>query len=210
MSNSGYKKVTAAIVSAWFVFALTAGALNVFNNGVGRLGVGVGLAALIPMMAFGVWYATSAGFREFTMSLSPRVLTALHTWRIGGLRFVLLYLAGGLPGIFALPAGLGDMAVGATALLVAARYAKPEHRRDFIVWQSLGIFDLVLAVTLGTTAGILSPGADMTRMTVLPLSLIPTFAVPLLIMLHFICIAQARRWAEPRGQAIGKAIQSAA
>jgi hypothetical protein len=33
-------------------------------------------------------------------------------------------------------------------------------------------------------------------MTVLPLSLIPTFAVPLLLMLHIICIAQARQWKE--------------
>ena len=31
-------------------------------------------------------------------------------------------------------------------------------------------------------------------MTVLPLSLIPTFAVPLFIILHIICVAQARLW----------------
>jgi len=31
-------------------------------------------------------------------------------------------------------------------------------------------------------------------MTVLPLSLIPTFAVPLMLILHLICIAQAWRW----------------
>ena len=35
-------------------------------------------------------------------------------------------------------------------------------------------------------------------MTVLPLSLIPTFAVPLLLILHVICIAQARQWAAQR------------
>jgi hypothetical protein len=35
-------------------------------------------------------------------------------------------------------------------------------------------------------------------MTVLPLSLIPTFAVPLLFILHFICIAQALRWPTPQ------------
>jgi hypothetical protein len=33
-------------------------------------------------------------------------------------------------------------------------------------------------------------------MTVLPLSLIPTFAVPLFLILHIICIAQARQWQE--------------
>ncbi len=210
MTNAQYKKLTAGIIAAWFVFALTAGALGVFRNDAQRLGLAVAVAAFTPLAIFFAWFLASKGFREFLLSLSPRVLTALHTWRIGGLTFVLLYLAGRLPGIFALPAGLGDMAVGATALWIAARFAKPEHRGEFIVWQSLGILDLVLAVTLGVTAGILSPGANMTLMTVLPLSLIPTFFVPLLTMLHVICIAQARRWAEPKGQRIGKAIESAA
>ena len=34
----------------------------------------------------------------------------------------------------------------------------------------------------------------MGPMTVLPLSLIPTFFVPLFVMLHMICIAQAWSW----------------
>ena len=34
----------------------------------------------------------------------------------------------------------------------------------------------------------------MVAMTVLPLSLIPTFLVPLFFILHLICIAQARAW----------------
>jgi hypothetical protein len=41
-------------------------------------------------------------------------------------------------------------------------------------------------------------------MTVLPMSYIPTFAVPLFLILHIICIAQARRWpadfVEPRNR----------
>jgi hypothetical protein len=35
-------------------------------------------------------------------------------------------------------------------------------------------------------------------MRVLPLNLIPTFVVPLLLILHLICIAQARRWPAQR------------
>jgi hypothetical protein len=73
--------------------------------------------------------------------------------------------------------------------------ANPIHRNGFIVWQVLGIADLVAAVGLGTTAGLLSPhGPSMAAMTVLPLSLIPTFLVPLFFILHGICIAQARAW----------------
>lgn len=39
-------------------------------------------------------------------------------------------------------------------------------------------------------------GIATTPMTVLPLSLIPTFGVPLFLILHIICIAQAWRWPE--------------
>jgi hypothetical protein len=40
-------------------------------------------------------------------------------------------------------------------------------------------------------------------MTVLPLSLISTFGVPLMIILHVICIAQARQWSALPGRAGG-------
>jgi hypothetical protein len=97
--------------------------------------------------------------------------------------------------LFALPAGWGDIAIGATAPFVALALAVPGRRKSFIFWQILGIADLVNAVALGTLATVLNPhgiGAD--AMTVLPMSLIPTFAVPLFLILHIICIAQAIRW----------------
>jgi hypothetical protein len=51
---------------------------------------------------------------------------------------------------------------------------------------------------LGTTAGLLDPhGVPMLYMTTLPLSLVPTFLVPLYLIFHVVCIAQAKRWAVP-------------
>ena len=87
------------------------------------------------------------------------------------------------------------MAIGMTATAVAWKLTDPSHRTSFTLWQALGITDLVTAVGLGTTAPLLSPhGAPMVLMTVLPLSLVPTFIVPLLLILHIVCIAQARAW----------------
>ena len=75
-----------------------------------------------------------------------------------------------------------------------------------MLWQALGITDLVMAVSLGTLAGVIDPhGIPTSPLTVLPLSLIPTFAVPLLLILHVICIAQAMRW--PRRQGVPAATQ---
>jgi hypothetical protein len=109
-----------------------------------------------------------------------------------------------LPRLFALPAGWGDIAVGATASFVALKLATPSHRRLFIAWQVLGMIDLVLAVALGTLARVIDPqGIPTDAMSTLPLSLIPTFAVPLLLILHLVCIVQASRWKREQGSTLG-------
>jgi hypothetical protein len=190
-----YGKFTAGLIAAWFVFALSASALEWFKNGANRLGIGVAVAATVPIVVFALWFAASKTFRQFTLSLNPQLLTLAQTWRIVGFTFVLLEARDILPAIFALPAGYGDMTIGVTATLVAWKLANPAHRNSFILWQLLGIADLVTAVSLGTTARLLSPHSpSMVAMTVLPLSLVPTFLVPLFLIFHVICIAQARAW----------------
>ncbi len=60
-----------------------------------------------------------------------------------------------------------------------------------------------MAVTLGTTARLLvAQDVSMTAMTVLPLSLIPTFIVPLLTISHVICIVQASAWKSAPGNTV--------
>src|SRR6266403_1071236 len=190
-----YGKVTAWLIAGWFIFALSASALHVFENGANRIGLAVAIAAVTPIVVFSLWFAASESFRRFALSLNPRILTSAQAWRMVGFTFVLLEARGSLPAIFAPPAGYGDMAIGATASFVAWKLANPAYRSSFILWQWLGIADLAIAVSLGTTAGLISPqGPSMASMTTLPLSLIPTFLVPLFVILHVICIAQARTW----------------
>ena len=174
---------------------MSASALHWFRNDANRVGLAVAFAAVVPILVFALWFATSEKFRQFTWSLNPQLLTLAQSWRIIGFTFVLLEARGVLPAIFALPAGYGDMAIGMTATFVAWKLTNPVHRNSFILWQLLGIADLVTAVSLGTTARVISPESpSMVAMTVLPLSLVPTFLVPLFLILHVICIAQARAW----------------
>jgi hypothetical protein len=190
-----YAKFTAVLIAVWFTFALYGSALHLFKNNANRVGLAVGVAAVAPIVVFFLWLAASDGFRKFALSLDPRVLTYVQSWRVVGVVFVILAARGVLPRMFALPAGYGDIAIGLTASLVAWKLGNPGHRNAFILWQALGITDLVTAVGLGTTAGLIDPhGIPMVAMTVLPLSLIPTFLVPLFLILHVICIAQARSW----------------
>jgi hypothetical protein len=190
-----YGKLAAMLIAIWFVFAFSASALHLFTNNSNRVGVAVGFAALTPVVVFSLWFAASEKFRQFSLSLNPQILTLAQTWRLVGFIFVLLEARGVLPDIFAFPAGYGDMTIGATATLAAWKLVNAGHRKSFILWQLLGITDLITAVTLGTTARLISPhSTPMGAMTVLPLSLIPTFLVPLFAIFHVICVAQARTW----------------
>lgn len=210
MTNAGYAKLSAVLISMWLVFSVVASALHVFQNDPNRPPIALGLAASIPLAVFAIWLANSQRFRQFAQSLNPRYLTAVQSWRIAGYVFLVLYSYRILPGIFALPAGWGDFFIGITALPVAARLVNREHRTPFIFWQFLGIVDLVSAVALGTTVGLIDPHAATSVMTALPLSLIPTFAVPLFLMLHIISINQAMRWPELRKSRLGEQLHSSA
>jgi hypothetical protein len=169
--------------------------LHVFITVPGRPPIPVGLAASLPILLFLGWFAASRTFREFVLSLDVSTLTFLQSWRIAGIVFLALYTYHILPGMFALPAGWGDIFIGATAPVAALWLARPERRGLFILWQALGMIDLVTAVSSATTAAITRPGGiGPDAMAVLPLSLIPTFGVPLFLIIHIVCIAQASRW----------------
>ena len=189
MTNATYGKLTAGLIGAWFLASLTTSALHGFDTAPGRPPLPVGLAVVIPIALFLLWFAASKSFRQFVLGLNPRTVTLVHAWRLAGFAFIALSAYGILPGFFAQPAGWGDIAIGATAPFAA----------------------LVLAVVLGTTARLIEPHAVATNaMAVLPMSLIPTFAVPLLLILHIIAIAQAPRWPKPERSSLRNAVPSSA
>jgi hypothetical protein len=208
-TNAKYAKLTTGLIFVWFLFSLTASALHLFRAAPDQPPLPFGLAVLIPIGIFVVWSAASQSFRQFLLSLNPRTLTIVQAWRIAGFVFLVLYAYNILPGHLALPAGWGDIAIGATAPFVALKLTNPDHRKGFIFWQLLGVTDLVSAVAMGVAARFINPhGIATSAMTVLPMSLIPTFAVPLFMILHFICIAQARQWQEQPFPRVAEPLQS--
>ena len=110
-----YGKLVTGLIAVWFLFALSASALHLFENNSNRIGLAVAIAAVTPIVVFFLWLAASESFQRFAFSLNPRILTSAQAWRMVGFTFVLLEARGALPAIFALPAGYGDMAIGATA-----------------------------------------------------------------------------------------------
>ena len=166
----------------------------------GQPPLGILLAATAPVLAFLAWYAGSRGFREWVLGLDLRLLVMFQGWRVLGGMFLVLMSFGLLPGLFAWPAGLGDVAVGVTAPFVAlALLRRPDFAvsRNFMVWNFLGIFDFIVAVGAGvSTSGMfpaLSQGVTSGAMNAWPLGMIPGFLVPMFTLMHLAAIFQALR-----------------
>ena len=202
LNSNKLRNVVWTLLVLWLVGALLAGYIGVFDAGSPysmSVPIPLGLGAILPVVLFGIWFQVSGSFREYVLSLNPAVLTAVQSWRVGGIVFLVLLAKGVLPPSFAYPAGFGDIAIGLTALFIAWAFSRKKlSTNGFILWQLAGVTDLVAAVVTGvlsspTRTGILAHGATTRVMGLLPMSLIPTFAVPLLFILHIICIAQARR-----------------
>ena len=112
-----------------------------------------------------------------------------------------------MPWQFAVPAGIGDVATGIVAVIVAAqlgRNAIGAHRATY-TWCLFGIADLVVAIAMGalTAPGrvhLLALDAPNLLVTAYPLVMVPTFAVPLALMLHGLVLLRLQRGAASRRQ----------
>jgi hypothetical protein len=188
------------VLALWFVAVFVLGAAGAFPRPSGTPPIPILIGAIAPLAVFLAAYWVWPAFRAYVLSSDLPLAAAIQAWRAGGLGFLALYVHGVLPGAFAWPAGLGDIAIGVTAPWVAlALVRRPgfASSRVFVVWNLLGILDLVVAVgSRGLHSAFASAGEVTTGpMAQLPLVLIPAYLVPLFIMLHLAALFQARRQA---------------
>lgn len=164
----------------WFILALAIG-------GSGRLAslrppapqlVLAGLTVLLIVLGRAV-----PDLRSWLQHLDPSVGIALHLTRFIGLYFLVLYRHGQLPYAFAVPGGIGDVVVATLAAGLLLATHGPAWQRAASVWNILGLLDLLFVVVTAARLGLALP-QSMAAMLRLPLSLLPTFLVPLLIASH--------------------------
>src|SRR5829696_1116910 len=131
--------------------------------------------------------------RQIQYNKTTALLVAAQTYRIFGIAFLWGMTQGLLDPAFAIPAGIGDILIGVTAVPFAIFLWKGYSWSKYavIVWSVLGIADLVNAVTLGL---ITNPDFRTSTMATFPWILVPTVFVPLALALHAIVLYRLRNW----------------
>jgi len=195
-----------AALAVWLGAVAVLGAGGAFVGAPGKPPLPVFAGAVVPVLLFAVAWRTSQVFRGFLLALDARLLVAIQAWRYAGFGFIALYAYHVLPGLFAWPAGLGDMAIGIAAPWWIVRLiTDPDAAASsgFRLWNTLGILDFVIAFTTATVSSmtlVTNSLPSMAPMTQLPLVFIPAFMVPLFLMLHIVALMQSKqaRVAAPR------------
>jgi hypothetical protein len=193
-------------LAIWAVVATTLARVGWFQPSPGERVPPIGINFVVVLLVLGSCLAMSPTLRGLLTNQAN--LHRLHLWRLEGFLFLVLMSYGQMPALWALPAGIGDILVGATALFVARGVDTPQGRRRAIAFTLFGLADLVVAVGLGimTSSGPTqvfqtTPTSEMA--THYPLALVPAFLVPLAFTLHLISLTQllGGTWSRPRAGA---------
>ena len=190
---------TGALLAAWLGLAALLSSAQAFAGPPGAFPT-IALGVLGPIAAGALALAASRRVRERALAIPAASVVAIQSARLVGVVFLVLLGRGVLPAHFALPAGWGDAAVGATAPAVAWAL----HRRWrwaprlAVAWNALGLLDLLVAVGMGALSAsgavrVLTSGPSASAMAELPLSLVPTFGVPAFVLLHVVSLLGLRR-----------------
>jgi hypothetical protein len=160
------------------------------------------IAIFAPVIVGLVFLLRSKRVAAVLDATPPSWLVGIQVYRVFGGIFLVNWANGSIPGVFALPAGIGDVIVGLLALPVAylLYVGAPSGRRLAIAWNLLGLLDFASAIAMGAMS---SPGRlqvfslDQPNMQIgtFPTVMIPAFAVPSSIILHVLSLWQLRRLA---------------
>jgi hypothetical protein len=106
---------SAVLSAAWLFAIMLLASDDFFRNGVLPPRIA---SAYAVTLAFGYLLLLSGTFRSVTAAIPQHWLIGIQTFRVLGGVFLIRYFQGDLPGLFAIPAGVGDLLTGILAPLV--------------------------------------------------------------------------------------------
>jgi hypothetical protein len=191
VEGSGNKSV-ALILGAWICVAGGAGVAGWLER------------ATAPVVAAIVWTSTALALlacwkaptlKKWAMKVELRWLVLLHLTRFVGFYFFFLCRRGELPFAFAAPAGWGDIIVATLAVLLLA-LSGARNWSLLMIWNTIGLTDILFVIITALRLG-LKDWRSMHALREFPLSLLPTFLVPLIIVSHVLIFFRAAKLKSP-------------
>jgi hypothetical protein len=183
----------------WLAIIWSAAINGVFRPG-GNTPPLVPLAISLPVIVGVPILFRSKRIGEVLDAMPASWLIGLQVYRVFGGIFLVGWARGVIPGLFALPAGIGDVTTGLLALPVAYSLVSRNRNaaRGAIAWNIFGLLDFTIAVGIGlaTAPGpfqLIVPSIPNTGLGLYPTVLTPAFAVPSSILLHVLSLRQLRR-----------------
>lgn len=178
------------VIWTWFIAALAVGKYELLAHlpAPATQGILIALTALLLAACFGI-----TAVRAWIDALDVRALVLPHVTRFVGFYFLLLYQRGELPYAFAVPGGWGDIIVASLAVAVVFLPLREELRHHVcFIWNTLGLVDVLFVVVTAARIGFSHPW-QLGALQVLPLSVLPTFLVPLIIATHVLIYVRLMR-----------------
>jgi len=183
-------RVVTLVLLAWLCFAV--GLAGWFQNA-SALAVAATVWTLTALVFLACWRVRT--IRVCVLNIDLRWLVVLHVTRLfAGAYFLVLCQRRQLPCAFATPAGWGDIVIGVLAVALVSSMHTQFAETVLLSWNTLGLIDIVFVVLSALRVG-LKDWQSMHALRELPLSLLPTFLVPLIIASHvliFVRLIRAR------------------
>lgn len=190
------EKGTKIFVAVWFSVALVLSATGCFE--VFRAESLFGLGSVVSATAFGVLHWRSERFRSWVRARNLRWLTYGQLLRLFGILALFKADQKILAPAFAVPTGVLDVIVAAGSVLVARGMIRPDGQtsRGFRAFHLFGLATLATSTILALLTasagfGLAENGVTSQPMSHFPMSLVPTFIGPLVLVLHLQALAVA-------------------
>jgi hypothetical protein len=177
--NDNPKRFVTLVLLAWLCFAV--GLAGWLHN------------ASAPAVAATVWTLTAlvllacwkiGPIRVWVLNVDLRCLVLFHLTRLfAGAYFLVLCQRAQLPCAFATSAGWGDIIIAVLTLAIVAAMRTEFAKTLLLIWNTIGLLDIILVVFSALRFGLMD-WQSMRALRELPLSLLPTFLVPLIIASH--------------------------
>jgi hypothetical protein len=192
-------RISALVLVGWFVIAVASSWFDFYRGAPGWIPT-IQYGIFVPIVIGGIAIWRSPTVRQLIEAVPQPWLVAMQFYRTLGVIFLILHASGRMPGLFALPAGWGDVAIGLTAPVVAYLYARNPVGNIAAVrtWNVLGLADLAVAVTTGFLTSpsplqLYAFDSPNELISAFPLVLVPVFLVPLSVLLHIASLVKLRR-----------------